>query len=159
MINPRTSSALKKSRLATETKFEFEIASVTFEKHQMKSIFKRMLGILLFEKIDEVEITFGFAWGNEVYESEWLPIKTSSSRIEEMVEAQSQKGIGSIGSDDFLIDIHDKAIRILFCHECDIHIEYSSESGLLENLKSVIRPEEWAWGKSKGQAEWEKLIP
>lgn len=111
------------------------------------------------EKINDVEITYGFAWGNEIYESEWLPIKTSPSRIEELVEAQSQKGTGGIGADDFFIDVHDSAIRILFCHECDIHIEYRSESGLLGKFKSVIRPEEWAWRKSKGQAEWEKLIP
>ena len=134
-----------------EKEFRFEITSIVFEKARTKAVFKRILEILVSEGVETVEITYGFAWGNEIYESDWLPISTDSSKIEEMVEVETQKGSGEIGSDDFYIVIKNEPLRIQVCHENDIHIEYDTESEILKKIKTAINPEEWAWIKEKGE--------
>jgi uncharacterized protein YigE (DUF2233 family) len=133
-----------------ENEYQFKITSIVFDKKETKEAFRRILSLLISERIEKVEITYGFAWGNDIYEAEWLPIGVAPSKIEAMVEVESQKGSGAIGSDDFYITINSEAIQIQVCHENDIHIEYNTESALLTLIKTAIHHEEWAWKKEKG---------
>ena len=69
-----------------------------------------------------VTVTFGFAWGNEIYEGDWLPLDLTGSELRARVDAAEAKGLGRIGSDDLYITLSDVGVERTYCHEADIHV-------------------------------------
>lgn len=69
-----------------------------------------------------VTVTFGFAWGNKIYERDWLPLDLTGSELRDRVGAAEASGLGRIGSDDLSITLPDIGVERTYCHEADIHV-------------------------------------
>jgi hypothetical protein len=134
-----------------------QITSAILSKEKLKFVFKDLIALLIQEKIAVVEITYGFAWGNEIYESEWKPIAIPPEKIETLVDEQTEKGTGEIGQDDFYINIKSEKIQIQFCHENDVHIDFQHDSQFLGKIKSILKPEEWIRMKKSNESKWKKI--
>lgn len=69
-----------------------------------------------------VSVMFGFAWGNEIYERDWLALELSGAELRARVAAAETNGIGRIGSDDLHITLPDVGVERTYCHEADVHV-------------------------------------
>jgi hypothetical protein len=71
---------------------------------------------------EKVRVVFGLAWGNEVYEHDWLELDLTGSELRSRVAAAEAAGLGKIGSDDLHIKIPAPGAERQYCHEADIHV-------------------------------------
>lgn len=69
-----------------------------------------------------VNVIFGFAWGNQVYGGDWIELTLTASEIRSRVSAAESRQLGRIGGDDFHVSIPASNVERLYCHEADIHI-------------------------------------
>jgi len=92
-------------------------------------------------------VLFGFAWGNDYYEtSSWeeetIPLTELSAKVK-TVESQD---IGSLGSDDLFLKVG--GIEVHFCHHSDIHLSFESPDTVTEHFfdrwkSQGFEPVEW----------------
>ena len=82
--------------------------------------------------IDEVLILFGFAWGNFIYEKDWIEQSTSTYNIESLILTAEKDEHGQLGFDDLYIKIPNLNIELQYCHETDIHLTYLDTNELIE---------------------------
>ncbi|MGE5682116.1 MAG: hypothetical protein ACM34K_14705 [Bacillota bacterium] len=118
-----------------------EIMSKIFALEDVEPILKKIIEVLVNNNIQIVDIMFGFAWGNYIYENNWDNMTIHASEI--IARTYEYKEYGNIGDDDLYINIPDSNIEILICHERDIHIRYEQDSELLSKLKRVLPEEQW----------------
>lgn len=118
-----------------------EIMSEIFALEDVEPILKKIIEVLVNHNIQIVDIMFGFAWGNYIYENNWDNMTINASEI--IARAYEYKEYGNIGDDDLYINIPDSNIEILICHERDIHIRYEQDSELLSKLQKVLPEEQW----------------
>ena len=69
-----------------------------------------------------INVVFGFAWGNAIYESDWVELRMTGSELYERVKIAEAQGLGSIGTDDLYIVFPRLGVEVQYCHEADIHI-------------------------------------
>ena len=102
------------------------------------------INLLERHNIKNVEILFGFAWGNE-YQN-WTPYIVDVSSIESEISKAEALKVGFIGDDDFYITHEGYEIEILFCHECDIHLSFNQSNEIVNDIlkdwqeKNIISP-------------------
>lgn len=75
-----------------------------------------------------VAVVFGFAWGNEIYERDWLELNLTGRELRVRVAEAEASGLGKIGSDDLYIKLPDLGIERQYCHEADIHVTAAEPS-------------------------------
>ena len=71
---------------------------------------------------EKVCVVFGFAWGNEIYEHDWLDLELTGSELRSRVAAAEAAGLGKIGNDDLYIIFPALGVERQYCHEADIHV-------------------------------------
>jgi hypothetical protein len=71
---------------------------------------------------ERVLVLFGFAWGNEIYEHDWLELDLTGSELRSRVAEAEAAGLGKVGSDDLYITLPGLGVKRLYCHEADIHV-------------------------------------
>lgn len=71
---------------------------------------------------ERVGVVFGFAWGNEIYEGDWLELSLTGGELRARVAEAEAAGLGKIGSDDLYIKLPALGIERQYCHEADIHV-------------------------------------
>ncbi len=71
---------------------------------------------------ETVAVVFGFAWGNEIYEQDWLELDLTGSELRARVAEAEASGLGRIGSDDLYIRFPALGVQRQYCHEADIHV-------------------------------------
>lgn len=71
---------------------------------------------------ERVGVLFGFAWGNEIYEHDWLELDLTGSELRSRVAKAEAAGLGKIGSDDLYIKLPALGVERRYCHEADIHV-------------------------------------
>lgn len=71
---------------------------------------------------EKVGVVFGFAWGNEIYERDWLELDLTGSELRARVAEAEAAGLGQIGSDDLYIKLPGLGVERQYCHEADIHV-------------------------------------
>ena len=86
-----------------------------------------------------VIVLFGFAWGNEIYEHDWLELTLTGTELRDRVANTEADGLGRIASDDLHITIPELGVQILYCHESDIHVIADS----CTNPYLISQQEEW----------------
>ncbi len=69
-----------------------------------------------------VSVVFGFAWGNEIYQHDWLSLELTGSELRARVAAAEASGLGRIDSDNLHITLPDLRVTRLYCHEDDVHV-------------------------------------
>jgi len=71
---------------------------------------------------ERVGVVFGFAWGNEIYERDWLELDLTGSELRTRVAEAEAAGLGRIGADDLYITLPALGVERQYCHEADIHV-------------------------------------
>ena len=71
---------------------------------------------------ERVGVVFGFAWGNEIYEHDWLELDLTGSELRARVAEAEAASLGKIGTDDLYIKLPALGVDRQYCHEADIHI-------------------------------------
>ncbi len=77
---------------------------------------------------EKVHVVFGFAWGNEIYEHDWLELVLTGSELRARVEAAEAAGLGKVGADDLFIRLPLLGVERHYCHEADIHVTANSSN-------------------------------
>lgn len=95
------------------------------------------------ENWTELNVTFGFAWGNYLYERDWLEELFNANELREKVKEAEENGDGAIGSDDLYVTPVGIGVEYTFCHEADIHLEGSQDSEFLKNEKERYQSMGW----------------
>ena len=84
-------------------------------------------------RIIQIELLFGFAWGNEYLN--WEPIRVRPEQMSSEIQKAETTSSGKFGKDDLFITLVDEPTQVLFCHEGDIHLSYDETT---EFVKRVI---------------------
>ena len=71
---------------------------------------------------EKVRVVFGFAWGKEIYEHDWLELDLTGGELRSRVAAAEAAGLGKIGADDLYITLPALGVERQYCHEADIHV-------------------------------------
>ncbi len=89
----------------------------------------------------DLKVLFGFAWGNYIYEKDWIEEIMTPEQLSERVAAAEFARDGKIGSDDLYVTPLAIGVQHTFCHEADVHLEgpegsdyISSEAARYESL-------------------------
>ena len=86
--------------------------------------------------INDVMILFGFAWGNYIYEKDWVELPTSTDGIENLILKAEKEEHGKLGFDDLYIKIPDINTEFQYCHETDIHLTFSEPNELVQAVRT-----------------------
>ncbi|QDU39972.1 hypothetical protein Mal4_43260 [Maioricimonas rarisocia] len=71
---------------------------------------------------ETVYVVFGFGWGNEIYEHDWLELALTGSELRTRVAEAEAAGLGRIGSDDLYVKLPALGVERQYCHEADVHV-------------------------------------
>jgi hypothetical protein len=71
---------------------------------------------------ERVGVVFGFAWGNLIYEQDWIELDLTGSELRSRVAEAEAAGLGSISTDDLTITLPALGVKRHYCHEADIHV-------------------------------------
>lgn len=105
---------------------------------ECKACLAEIISIFRATKILEIEMMFGFAWGNDY--KDWTPFIVPTDNIMVELDKAEKSGAGSFFNDDTFFYLPELTCEILFCHEYDIHLEFD-QSNITVN--SIIE----AWKK------------
>ena len=94
--------------------------------------------IALFKQfgIDNVMILFGFAWGNYIYEKDWIELPTLTDGIQNLILKAEKDDHGELGFDDLYIKLPNCNTELQYCHETDIHLTFSEPNELAQAIKT-----------------------
>jgi hypothetical protein len=92
---------------------------------------------------NQLSVMFGFAWGNDIYASDWLEELLSPSELRARVQSAEEAGLGSISDDDLYVTVAKTGLRYTFCHENDIHVEGDPTSSDINELRSRFLSMGW----------------
>jgi hypothetical protein len=110
---------------AERTTVKYEIIGRPPESDAVGAVrrdFEAFLSQLESSPSKRVSVVFGFAWGNEIYERNWLALELTGCELRARVDAAEASGLGGIGSDDLHVTLPDIRIKRTYCHEADVHI-------------------------------------
>jgi hypothetical protein len=82
--------------------------------------------------ITDIDVMYGWAWGNDIFNWETRTIALDSLKVE--IEHIESQGFGNIGDDDLVININSHDLEITLCHETDLHIKYGAPTPLIEKI-------------------------
>jgi hypothetical protein len=91
-------------------------------REDCKTCLAEIIGILRANKVLEIEMLFGFAWGNDY--KDWTPFIVSTTDIMIELDKAEKSGAGSFFNDDTFFCMPAWDCEVLFCHEYDIHLEF-----------------------------------
>lgn len=80
----------------------------------------------------EIEMMFGWAWGNEY--KDWTPFMVSTNDIATEIDKAEQSGAGNFYNDDTFFYLKEWHCQILFCHEFDIHLDFDENNNLVDDI-------------------------
>ena len=112
-----------------------EILARPPEGDTIQDEFNRFLAIAREYGWDKLKVMFGFAWGNDIYNQDWLEEVMSPSELEHKVREAEDSGFGSICDDDLYVAVTNLEVEFTFCHENDIHISGAKDSSFIQSEK------------------------
>jgi hypothetical protein len=89
---------------------------------EVRRDFEAFLADLESRPSERVGVVFGFAWGNEIYEHDWLELDLTGSELRFRVEEAEAAGLGRVGTDDLYIKLPVIGAERQYCHEADVHV-------------------------------------
>ena len=120
--------------------FHKEVFSKVLSIVDYKTKFQEVIDILDRHNCKEVEILFGFAWGNTY--KDWKPFKVHLYQVSHEIQLAEQLGEGKFVDDDFYIIIHEPQLEILFCHERDIHLCFNEGNPIATEILNNWKAED-----------------
>jgi hypothetical protein len=116
---------------------KYQIIGRPPKKEDVREHFFAFLRQLENEGVPEVKIMFGFAWGNYIYEKDWLWETCSPAEVRYRVEEAECKKDRKIGDDDFYISVPGTNYERTYCHEADIHFSSDKPNPILQEVKNA----------------------
>ncbi|HNE03891.1 MAG TPA: hypothetical protein PLT08_05205 [Anaerolineales bacterium] len=107
-----------------------------FERAYCLSLINFLHTVLPNFGIHEIDVMYGLAWGNEIFNWKTRSIELSSL-LNEISDIESQ-GFGNLGEDELHIIIKSHNLKIVLCHETDIHVEFDIATPLLEQMLNFL---------------------
>ncbi|MES2704417.1 MAG: hypothetical protein V4649_17385 [Bacteroidota bacterium] len=92
-----------------------------------------IVDVLLTHEVNEVEMFFGTSWGD------WQPFSTVAAKIWDNIRMQETTSGSSFPGHDVYITVLDRNIEFVFCHECDVHIEFDEADDIVRETVSRWR--------------------
>ncbi len=112
-----------------------KIFTVILDSSNLKSELNEIIDLIENNGIINVEILFGWSWGNDY--KNWTPFVVDVKEICKEINKVEELRIGNFGDNDFFIALKDLEIEILFCHESDIHLSFNYQNAItLEIINS-----------------------
>jgi len=91
----------------------------------------------------DVEVMFGFAWGNFRYPAQWQWERLTVSTIPSEIAAQEAHGDGRFGSDDLYLRVNSLGCERLYCHHTDVHFTTDDTAELFQRQQQRWRELGW----------------
>jgi len=126
-----------------------EIVARPTEGEDIRSEFDRFLDLSRKEGWNELKVLFGFAWGNYVYEHDWIEEVMSPNELQKKVQDAEMNGDGSISDDDLHIKVVATGRDYTFCHENDIHISGAIDDAYILDEAERFKSRGWKIYESK----------
>ena len=106
---------------------------------EYKSCSDEIMAILRNNKVFDVEVMFGWAWGNEY--KDWTPFTVSLENVLTEIDKAQKTGNGSFYENDTFLLLSDRDTEILFCHEHDIHLNYNETNKIVSDVLNAWEAE------------------
>ena len=104
----------------------------TLNVPEFKTEFDSIIKTLEQNHIDNVEILFGWAWGNDY--KNWIPFQIKVSDIVSEIDKPQKQSLGQFRHDDIFITLTEWEIEFLFCHESDIHLSFNDANEITASI-------------------------
>ena len=91
----------------------------------------------------EAVVFFGFAWGKDIYEDQWVDISMSLDDLETNVRKAEDKGFGSLGNDNLYFTIQELQLRLNYSYESVIHLSYSEGNEIALTIQKRWLSQGW----------------
>jgi len=88
-------------------------------------------------------VFFGFAWGEEIYEDQWIEIPISLDDLETKIRNAEEKGFGSLGNDNLYFTIEELPLRLNYSYESVIHLSYSEGNEIALTIQKRWLSQGW----------------
>ena len=85
-----------------------------------------------------MDVVFGFTWGCTIYAGDWISEPIDLKNIWTRINEIERAGHGKFGYDEITLIIQSENLEILFCHENDIHLEYTHETRIVQSLMEIV---------------------
>lgn len=99
---------------------------------EFKTEFDCIIKTLEQNHVGEVEILFGWAWGNDY--KDWIPFPTKVTNIVSEIDKPQKQNLEQLGNDDIFITLPKLKIEFLFCHERDIHLSFNNANEIVSSV-------------------------
>ncbi len=110
------------------------IQSIELNSASRWSELRNLLDYMTAVGCTDVNILFGFAWGNAIYSGEWQYINLPISEVEHRIRSEELRLNDKFELNDLFIRQSILDIEIQFCHESDIHIFFSKKSSFIDKV-------------------------
>jgi hypothetical protein len=121
----------------------YEIVGKPESIRVVREDFESFIHLLEAKNIPHLKVLFGFAWGNYIYEKDWLEMTLSPKELRERVQQAELNKDGTIGNDDLFIKVDEFFYERLYCHEADIHLSSEAPNEFTEREKSRWLEKGW----------------
>lgn len=115
-----------------EKKYKYIVYTRQLSREECKSSLDEIIDILRGHQVLQIEMMFGFAWGNEY--KEWTPFMVPIDEITLEIDKAGQSGTGDFYNDDTFVTLDEQKCEILFCHEYDIHLEFDEINKVVKDI-------------------------
>jgi hypothetical protein len=105
-----------------------QIVALPESVDDLRNEFRAFIDRAKVERWNELNVLFGFAWGNYIYEKDWIEEIMTPVDLADRVARLEAANDGAIGSDDLFVTPLRLGVKYTFCHEADIHLEGPLES-------------------------------
>ena len=123
-------------------------------KDQMHSALIALPGVLL-SLVGEYPIIAMYGWASHLHTSLlWTPMGADTRSLQYLIEDSLDPRIVVPGESDFIFEVPEKRMEVVFCHQSDIHLD-GTDDALLQQFMTSEPYRHICWYT---RAEVEKMI-
>jgi hypothetical protein len=113
-----------------------KFSSDYLSKEQMHAAILALPGVLQ-TLLGEHKIIASYGWGTNIHvDLTYKPMREDTRWIQYLIEDSIEHGIVLPGGSDFLFEVPEGRLELLFCHESDIHLD-GSDDELLQRFMAT----------------------
>lgn len=97
-----------------------EVFTTMLEEEQFYEQVDILINLLEEHQVQNVEICFGVGWDDD-----WVPFITPTKQLRECIKNHELKKGECLYGNDVYLEIENRRVTILFCHETDLHVTFT----------------------------------
>ena len=109
-----------------------QVHTSSLDKETLNAELLDILSLLASYDIKKVRILFGFAWGLEYMD--FTPYEVLLTHVPHELMKAEHRHFGSLGEDDFRIQLECADMELLFSHDSTIQLSYNNRNPLIEDI-------------------------